>query len=134
MKTAKTVKTFLFAAVCMLVLVTSAGVMADGTVTVPVNAAPTSWKIAGVAESFGVGTASPGAQIQVIYLNGANILQTTIISATTQAEMTSYLGQLETPVAGEPAGVTFAARAQRHRMRITKWIVDNAKLTNITPE
>jgi hypothetical protein len=119
----------------LLVLAVSVGTMADGTITVPVNNAPTQWKISYVVENNGVGGATPGVTIDVLFLNSSgSTVQSQLVASTTPAELNSYLGQMETPVAGEPAGVTLAARAQRRRMRMTKWIVDNAKLTNITPE
>lgn len=119
----------------LLVLVISVGTMADGTITVPVNNAPTQWKIAYAVENTGIGGATAGVTIQIVFLNaGGTAVHSELVTSATQAELNSYLGQMETAVAGEPAGTTLAARAQRRRMRMTKWIMDNAKLTNITPE
>lgn len=47
----------------------------------------------------------------------------------TPAELASLATQLETAAPGENGSST-----KKFRMRLNKWLVDNSKLTNVTPE
>lgn len=118
-----------------LLLAVAASALADGTITTPVNNAPTTWKIAQAHFVNGSGGEANYIEIVVhqIAASGA-IVQTNVITVTAAAELNSFLAQQETAVAGEPAGTTLANRAKRLRMRWTKWLIDNGKVTNFSAE
>lgn len=123
-------------AIAVLVIsLTSRSITADGTVTTPVSNPATSWRIASVQTNNGVGALNPSIVISVAYLDASlAIVRIDAISITSLTEIDSLCAQLETAAAGEDATNNPGANIKRYRQRLTKWLVDNSKITNVTPE
>lgn len=113
-------------------LLATLSVLADGIVTTPPSVAPTSWKIASVTEITGASaTDLAGITIVIYYFDASGRLltgETQTVSLTT-AEIVSFLTTTNAAVAGESG-----SSVKRRRQRVTKWLVDNGKITNVTPE
>lgn len=104
--------------------------LADGTVTVPVSNPATTWKIAGTATYSGALGGAPTITFQIAYFDAAGAWsRTDVVQLTDPTEMNSFTGQLLSAVTGETGTNT-----QKFRMRATKWLVDNNKIANVTPE
>jgi hypothetical protein len=117
--------------VCLVVLffITTLSVYADGTVTTPGNVAPTTWAIANIHMINGVGGDVGGISITIYYFDSSlNKVRTEVIELS-GAEFTSFFTTTNSPVAGESG-----SQIKRYRMRVTKWLTDNNKITNVTPE
>lgn len=103
--------------------------LADGTVTTPANVAPSSWKIAAVHEITGANTDLAGVTISIYYFDASsNLVQSTNINLTS-AEILSFVTMTNSAVAGESG-----SQIKRRRQRVTKWLIDNGKISNVTPE
>jgi hypothetical protein len=103
--------------------------LADGTVTTPTNIAPTTWKIASVNMVTGSGGDTPGVTITLHYFDASPALVQTTQILLTNAEIASFFTTTNSAVAGESG-----TAVKRYRQRVTKWLVDNGKITNVTPE
>lgn len=118
------------------VLCAAFAIMADGIVTTPVNNPATSFKIVGVVTSTGAtGQAPPSVVISIVYLDAQSaIVRIDTIMITSPFEIDSLCSQLETSFEGEDVSDTAGVHIKRYRQRLTKWLVDNGKITNVTPE
>lgn len=55
----------------------------------------------------------------------------TVVNLTASADISGFLGAVETPFTGEVAGTTLAARARRHNGRILNYLLTNC--ATLTP-
>lgn len=102
---------------------------ADGTVTTPQNIAPTTWGVANVNMTAGLSGDQAGVVVTIYYFDGSSNLVKVDRIGLTAAEVVSFLTMTNSPVAGESGSVV-----KKYRMRVTKWLIDNNKITNVTPE
>lgn len=102
---------------------------ADGTITTPANITPTSWKIAAVHMVTGSGGDLPSVTIAIHYFNDSAALVQTANITLTSAEISSFVTVTNSAVAGESG-----TAVKRYRQRVSRWLIDNGKITNVTPE
>lgn len=115
--------------ICALLISIAGSMLADGSVTVPANIAPTTWGIAEVRITAGLGGDSPAIRVTIYYFDAAPMLVRTDVVLVTNSEVVSLITAINNPAAGESG-----SQVKRFRQRITKWLVDNGKITNVTPE
>lgn len=113
----------------LLSLVLAATLAADGTVTVPQNIAPASWKIAQIEMQNGAGTDIPLVRIVLYYFDAQAVIVRRDSILLAGAEISSFITVTNSPVTGESGSAV-----KRYRQRVTKWLIDNGKITNVTPE
>lgn len=103
--------------------------VADGTVTVPVQVQSTRWEIASVNEVAGAGGDVAGVAVTVYYFSATNALVERATHNLTGAEIVTFMTVTNSPVVGESG-----SQIKRRRQRVTKALIDLGKISNVTPE
>lgn len=113
----------------VLVLLFAFAAAGDGTVTDTVSVAPATWKIASIRMQTGSNGEAAGVWISIHYLDSLSRLVQESTIYLTPAEVSSFITVTNSAVTGESG-----TAVKRYRQRVTKWLIDNGKIANVTPE